>query len=175
MTTQIKKQNSTVLLLTLTAIMTAMVYVFTAFVNIKLPIAANGGLVHLGNVPLFIGAILFGKKLGAISGGIGMALFDLLSGWTLWAPFTLIIVAAMGWVVGAVAYNRRKPLYYLLALIAALVIKIIGYYIAEAIIFQNPIVPLSSIPGNIVQITVAAVITLALIHPLEKLTKFIKL
>ena len=45
--------------LVITAIFIALTYVFTAFVNIRLPIAANGGLVHLGNVPLFIGAIIF--------------------------------------------------------------------------------------------------------------------
>ena len=49
---------------------------FTAFVNVRLPIAANGGLIHLGNVPLFIMAILFGKKTGAIASGVGMGLFD---------------------------------------------------------------------------------------------------
>ena len=77
-TTQNKK--SPVFFLAITALLTALVYVFTAFVNIRLPIAANGGLIHLGNVPLFIGAILFGKRVGAIAGGVGMALFDLLSG-----------------------------------------------------------------------------------------------
>ena len=41
-----------------------------------------------------------------IAGGIGMALFDLLSGWTLWAPFTLVIVGCMGFVVGAVSYTH---------------------------------------------------------------------
>ena len=75
------------------ALFIALTYVFTAFINIRLPITANGGLIHLGNVPLFICAIIFGKKSGAIAGGVGMGLFDLLSGWTAWAPFTLIIVA----------------------------------------------------------------------------------
>ena len=71
---------SSVQFLTITAAFVALTYIFTAFINVKLPIAANGGLIHLGNVPLFIGAILFGKKTGAIAGGIGMGLFDLLSG-----------------------------------------------------------------------------------------------
>ena len=75
--------NEQVKFLTITALGTALVYVFTAFINIRLPIAAAGGLIHLGNVPLFIFAILFGKKTGAIAGGVGMGLFDLLSGWTL--------------------------------------------------------------------------------------------
>lgn len=49
------------------AIAIALTYVFTAFVNITLPIAINGGLIHLGNVPLFLFAILFGKKVGALA------------------------------------------------------------------------------------------------------------
>ena len=81
--------------LAITAICIVLVYVFTAVVNVKLPIAAAGGLIHLGNVPLFIAAILFGKRTGMIAGGIGMGLFDLLSGWTLWAPFTLLIKAVL--------------------------------------------------------------------------------
>lgn len=81
------KENK-VQFIAITAMAVALTYVFTAFVNVRLPIAANGGLIHLGNVPLFIMAILFGKKTGAIAGGVGMGLFDLLSGWTAWAPFT---------------------------------------------------------------------------------------
>ena len=94
--------------LVITALFIALTYVFTAFINVKLPIAANGGLIHLGNIPLFIGAILFGKRTGCLAGGIGMGLFDLLSGWTAWAPFTLIIVGLMGYVVGAITENRKN-------------------------------------------------------------------
>ena len=105
------QELSSVQFLTITAAFVALTYIFTAFINVKLPIAANGGLIHLGNVPLFIGAILFGKKTGAIAGGIGMGLFDLLSGWTLWAPFTLIIVGIMGFTVGKLTgiFHPGKP------------------------------------------------------------------
>ena len=63
--------------LVITAAFIALTYVFT-FINVRLPIAANGGLVHLGNIPLFIGAIIFGKRVGGLAGGVGMGLFDLL-------------------------------------------------------------------------------------------------
>ena len=135
--TQKQNRNSSLIFLTITALMTALVYVFTAFINIKLPIAANGGLIHLGNVPLFIGAILFGRRVGAISGGIGMALFDLLSGWTVWAPFTLVTVGLMGYVVGLICERKNKFGWYIVAIVAACAIKIVGYYIAEAVIYQN--------------------------------------
>ena len=81
--------------LVLDAMFIALTYVFTAFVNVRLPIAANGGLIHLGNVPLFICAILLGKRTGMLAGAFGMGLFDLLSGWTAWAPFTFVIVGAI--------------------------------------------------------------------------------
>lgn len=153
--------------LAITAICLVLVYVFTAVVNIRLPIAANGGLIHLGNVPLFVAAILFGKRTGMIAGGVGMALFDLLSGWTLWAPFTLVIVGLMGFVVGLVTEKKKSFPFYILAMVLACAIKIGGYYIAEGFIYGNWIAPVTSIPGNLVQIGVAAVITLIVIEPLR--------
>ena len=153
--------------LTLTAMCIVLVYVFTAVVNIRLPIAANGGLIHLGNVPLFVAAILFGKRTGMIAGGVGMATFDVVSGWTPWAPFTLVIVALMGFAVGWITEKHKSFPFYLLAMLAACAIKIGGYYIAEGIIYGNWIAPLTSIPGNLVQIAAAAVITLVIIEPLR--------
>ena len=175
-----KEKNSSasnVQFLTITAIFIALTYVFTAFINVRLPIAANGGLIHLGNVPLFIGAIIFGKKTGAIAGGIGMGLFDLLSGWTLWAPFTFVIVALMGYTVGKITEKEehQKFKWYVISIAAACVIKIVGYYIAEAIIYHNIIVPVASIPGNLVQIGLAAAITLAIVGQLNSAAKKIGL
>ena len=167
------KQRNTIFEITITALFIALVYVFTAFVNIRLPIAANGGLIHLGNVPLFIGAILFGKRVGAIAGGVGMALFDLLSGWTAWAPFTLVIVGLMGFTVGLIAEKSDQIYSYIAAIAIAGVIKIVGYYIAEAIIYQNFFVPVSSIPGNLLQIGFAALIVIAVIVPLKKAVRII--
>ena len=136
--------------LVLDAMFIALTYVFTAFVNVRLPIAANGGLIHLGNVPLFICAILLGKRTGMLAGAFGMGLFDLLSGWTAWAPFTFVIV-------GAIA--------------VACVIKVVGYYIAEVIIYHNVFAPVASIPGNLVQIGTAAVIVMICIEPLRKILR----
>lgn len=160
-------RNNRIFYVTMAAVFAALTFVFTMFVNVRLPIAANGGLVHLGNVPLFIGAILFRKKVGAFAGGVGMALFDLLSGWTLWAPFTFFIVGAMGYTVGAVAERKQKLCWYGLSMAAALIIKVVGYYIAEGIIYGNFAVPVSSVPGNLVQVCAAIIIVMPVILPLK--------
>lgn len=168
-----KDRRTNIQFVTITAIFIALTFVFTAFINVRLPIAANGGLIHLGNVPLFIGAIVFGKRTGAIAGGVGMALFDLMSGWTLWAPFTLVIVGLMGWVVGKMTEQESHQRYpwYVLAMVVACLIKVGGYYVAEGIIYGNWIAPVLSIPGNLVQICVAAVIVLAVVGRLNAVAK----
>ena len=61
----------------------------------------------------------------------------------------------------------RRPRGVKLALIAACAIKIVGYYFAEVVIYGNWVVPFTSIPGNLIQIGVAAVITLIIIKPLQ--------
>ena len=52
--------------LIMTAMLVALVFIATVFVNIKLPISANGGLVHLGTAMLFIASILYGPKRGLL-------------------------------------------------------------------------------------------------------------
>ena len=102
-----------------------------------------------------------------------MGLFDLLSGWTAWAPFTFVVVALMGYAVGAITEKRHGFGWNALAIAVACVIKIVGYYIAEGIIYGNWIAPVTSIPGNLVQIGVAAVIVLIIIEPLRAAAKSI--
>lgn len=153
------------------AMFIALTYVFTAFVNIRLPIAANGGLIHLGNVPLFLCAILFGKRTGMLAGAFGMGLFDLLSGWTAWAPFTFVIVGLMGFAVGAITEKRHGFWQNALAIAVACLIKVVGYYFAEVILYHSFIAPVTSIPGNLVQIGVAAILVLPAAEHLRKLTR----
>ncbi len=147
----------------------ALTLVATMFINIKLPIMGNGGLIHLGNVPLFVAAFVYGKKAGAIAGAFGMGLFDLLSGWTAWAPFTFIIVGIMGLVAGIIAEKLpgKKVYVYSIAVFAALIIKIIGYYFAEVVLYGNWVLPFGSIPGNVLQVVIAGLIVIPLAECLK--------
>ena len=159
--------RSTTKELVITGLSIALVFVATCFINIRLPIG-QGGLIHLGNVPLFLVAIIFGKKIGAAAGAVGMGLFDLMGGWTPWAPATFIIVGLMGYTVGWIAEHKNDMMGYILAIVAACAIKIVGYYIAEVLIYGNWIQPVMSIPGNLIQIGVAAVVVLPIVGVLKK-------
>ena len=167
------RQNKTMTLV-IDAMFIALVFTATWLINIRLPLVGSGGLIHLGNVPLFIGAMLFGRKTGAISGAFGMALFDVVSGWTAWAPFTFVIVGAMGYVIGWIA--EKKPfkmvmVNHVLSVILAIAIKVAGYYFAEVILYGNWITPMGSIPGNVIQVGVAGVVAFVCIEPLKKIIR----
>lgn len=142
--------------LVLTGLLTAIVFSATMFINIRLPISINGGLIHMGNIALFLTAFLFGKKKGAIAGAFGMGLFDILSGWTAWAPFTVVIRGVMGYVIGSISHANNKEgvnvLYNIIAIVLGGIWMIGGYYMTEVILYGNWMTPATSIPGNIVQI-----------------------
>jgi uncharacterized membrane protein len=162
--------------LIITAMLIALVFVSTLTLNIRLPIAANGGLVHLGTGMLFIASILFGPKKGALAGAIGMGLFDLVSGWTLWAPFTIVARGLQGYIVGKIAWsNGRKGgsmRFNLLAAIVSIPVMLAVYFLCERVLFGSWIIPVASIPGNLVQNVVGIVIALPVCVLLKKISVF---
>lgn len=167
-------RNSKTYELVIDALFIALTLAATWLINIRLPFMGSGGLIHLGNVPLFVGAMLYGRKTGAIAGAFGMGLFDLMSGWTAWAPFTFVIVGAMGYTTGLIA--EKKPFKHMMAnnilsIILAIVIKVVGYYFAEVILYGNWVAPFGSIPGNVIQVGFAGFLVLLFIDQLRKFVK----
>ena len=152
-----------------TALLIALVYIATRFINIRLPIAASVGLVHLGNTMLFIAAIVFGPKKGAAAGAFGMGLFDLLSEWAMWAPFTFVV---RGYIIGKIAWSNGREGNNMLVNIAGILVSgvwmIAGYYATEGILYGNWVSPVMSIPGNITQIVVGLVIGVPVAKALKK-------
>ncbi|RLQ94588.1 ECF transporter S component [Falsibacillus albus] len=170
-----KKHNKTFDLI-LTAMLIALVFVATIFLNIRLPIAANGGLVHLGTAMAFIASFLFGPRKGAIAGAVGMGLFDLVSGWTLWAPFTVVARGLQGYIAGKIAWsngrNGNSAAFNLLGAIVSAPVMLAVYYICEGILYGSWIGPVASIPGNIVQNVVGIIIAIPISAALKKMRYF---
>jgi len=92
--------------LAISGIMIALVFVLTF--AIKVPVPFTRGYVHLGDSIIFISAILFGRKVGALAGGLGSALADLVGGYAYWAIPTLIIKSIMGALIGWVSDSYRN-------------------------------------------------------------------
>ena len=157
--------------LVITSLFIALVYVFTWIVKIQLPFAPNGGLIHLGNVPFFLAAIFFDKRVGMTAGALGMGLFALTSGWVLWSPMTVISALIMGYILNKFNYKHIKMKNLLLSFVLVALVKVVVYYIGEVFILSSFVTPLASIPGNIIQIAVSSVIVLVVLKPMEKVFK----
>lgn len=161
------------------ALLIALVFIFTKFVQFPLPGSAGGGLVHMGNVMVFTAAIVFGPKKGFIAAAFGMALFDILSPYAAYAPITFLGKGAMAYVAGTLAYMSGKNgfslIYNSVGIILGGFLMILVYYLGEVIMYNNFYSPLSNIPGNITQIVIGYVIGIPLIFTLKKYKYFSKL
>lgn len=160
--------------LVVTSLFIALVYVFTWVVKIQLPFSPNGGLIHLGNVPFFLAAIFFDKRVGMTAGALGMGLFDLTSGWILWSPMTVISALIMGYILNKMNYKKYTLKSLILSFILVALVKVVVYYIGEIFILSSFAAPLASIPGNLIQIGVSSIIVLVILKPMEKVFNSIK-
>lgn len=118
--------------LTLDALFIAMVAVMTMV--IKIP--TYTGYIHLGDSMIFLVAVFFGRKKGALAGGVGSMFADILSGYMNWAPYTLVIKALMGFIVGAISnYDGEKFLGVknVLGVLAGGAFMVFGYFMANTI------------------------------------------
>ncbi len=82
------------------SILTAVTAVFTLLVRI--PVAPTRGYINLGDVAIFFTAFTFGPVTALVSGGLGTAIADLLSGYAQWAPISLIIHGVQGFLAGLI-------------------------------------------------------------------------
>jgi uncharacterized membrane protein len=162
--------------LVITAILAALIFAAT-MINIKLPFG-QGGLIHLGTSMLFIAAILFGPKKGALAGAIGMGLFDILGGWAIWAPITIISRVLQGLIVGKIAWSKGhrgdNVGLNILAAVASMPVMMAVYYIGQGIMYNNWIAPLASVPGDIIQNVVGLLIAIPVCIALKKTPYFQK-
>jgi uncharacterized membrane protein len=82
------------------AILITVTEIFTYMVRI--PIAPTRGYVNFGDVAIYFTAILFGPFTAFITGGLGTAIADLLSGYAHWAPFTFLAHGLQGLFIGLI-------------------------------------------------------------------------
>lgn len=146
-----RHSGNTVRHLTYAAMMTALTTICTAYL-LHLHIAALGGqgCFHLGDTVIYLGASLLPPVYACLSAALGGSLADLLCGSPIWIPFTFIIKALVALCFsakGTTIFSRRN----MLALPAALLITVVGYYFAEAVLYGNWFTPVYSVIANVIQ------------------------
>ena len=135
-----------------TAVMTALVIVFTSF--IKVPIGA-GGYIHLGDLMILLSASILPLPFALLSSCVGAALSDVIVGAPIWAPFSLIVKALI-----VLCFTAKKDKILcarnFIGCGLSCIITVVGYFFSEVIIYGNWGAYVS-MPWNLVQAVVAAV------------------
>ena len=81
---------------------------------LSIPLPSGYGYVNLGDAGVFLCACLLPGGLGALAAGVGAALADLILGWAMYAPVTLLIKGLTALLAGlalrrAGAAGRARP------------------------------------------------------------------
>lgn len=140
-------------LLTMTGILTALIFVFTAYIHIP----SFNGYVHVGDGLLYLAAALLPTPYAMFAGAVGAVLADCLTGYAIWAPASFVIKLVTVLFFSAKG-NRIIRKHNLLALIPAALLCIGGYYLYEGLIYGNFISPLYGMFGNLMQAIFSSVL-----------------
>lgn len=157
--------------LTATSIMAALVCVATLFFIV--PIPATQGYFNVGDAMIVTAAIVFGPMVGAIAGGVGASIADILAGYAYFAPFTLIIKGIEGAIVGVI-YSKMKSGFFSKLFIAWIIgglEMVAGYFIVEYLILGYGSAAFVEAPFNITQMLVAGIVGIPLSLALKRVLK----
>ena len=143
--------------LTLTAVMSAFVFIATFVPKIPIPL----GYAHLGDAAIFVIVVMFGRKIGIMSGCFGSMLADLIGGFPIWIGPTLIIKWLMAETFARIANLDDKFNWHSLRTVTALllagIVMATGYTLTGALLYDSLEAGLSSAPGLLIEGLVNAV------------------
>jgi len=117
-------------LLVLTGLFAALGCVATMVLQIPSP---TGGYMNLGDTVVILGAWLLGPVYGAVAGGVGPAMADLLSGYAVYVPATLVIKAVMA-LTAALLYRALGKKWPAVSAAAAEVPMVLGYWLFDGLL-----------------------------------------
>ena len=138
------------------ALFAALTCVATYFIHIPVPML--NGYANLGDAVILLSAFLFPSMPTLIASGVGAAVADAISGYGIYIPATFVIKAGVFAI--AMLIGKRGGWRRVLAAVAAELFLVLGYLVFEMWIVDMGAGAVASIPGNLVQAGVSAVVAL---------------
>lgn len=154
---------------TIDIVFLALFIAFTAAATFIFIPGPGGSYFNLGEIAIYLIALLCGPLAGLVAGAVGSALADIILGYAIWAPFTFVIKGLEGLVVGILG----RPLEFkrgVRAIVAGGLIMIVGYALAVWYLYDWPAV-FPEIGIDIAQVTIGGVVALPLALKLDRLLK----
>lgn len=139
----------------------------TVMTMISIPAFSGHGYLNLGDMVIFLAAMMMGRRGGLIVGGIGSALADIILGYSFYAPITLVVKGLEGFVAGFLLDTKMGRKTPLIPTIIGAILMALGYYIFEIFLY-GPGPALIAIPGNLLQGIVGAITATILYAAIKK-------
>ena len=166
--------NKAIRTLVLAALFAALTCVATMVIQIPSPM---NGYVNLGDCFVLLAGWVLGPLYGSLAAGIGSALADMFTGYMHYAPGTFLIKAVMALIAWAVAkaliarFGGKRTLCKGISAVLAELFMVVGYYLYAGLLLGKGLGALgaaASIPGNLVQGAVGAVVAALLFHIIDR-------
>ena len=122
---------------------------------LSIPLPSGYGYVNLGDAGVFLCVCLLPGGLGALAAGVGAALADLILGWAVYAPVTLLVKGLTAFLAG-LAFRRAKKAAIPLSLLCCLTVPL-GYFLYETVLLTAPVAAVNVLP-NALQAAIGAVL-----------------
>lgn len=140
--------------------------IFTMF--LRIPIVGGQGYIHLGDMAIYLAASILPLPYACVAAGIGGAMADVLGGYAIWAPATLVIKALL-----VIPFSSKKEKIITprncVATAICIAVTVAGYYFAEWIIYGSAVSGIASIPWNVAQAVGSALLYIVLGFALDKM------
>lgn len=137
----------------ITAMLAALVCVAT--MSIRIPTPSTGGYIHPGDALVILSGIILGPGYGFLAAGIGSAMADLIGGYFIYVPITLIIKGLIALTSGFIykkmqKNNASKYMAVTIGGIVDVIFVAFGYFFCESFMY-GAAGAAASIPANLIQ------------------------
>ena len=146
----------------ISAVMAALVCATTLLIQI--PIPATQGFFNVGDAMVMVAALTFGPIVGFFAGGIGSSLADLIGGWYVWVPFTLVIKGLEGFLAGSIMVLDDEDKGVKTKIVAWIVAgseMVLGYFLVQYYMYGLS-AALIELPFNLLQMVAGGIIGIPL-------------
>lgn len=156
------------------ALFMALTAVATMVIQIPSPM---DGYVNMGDAFVLLCAFVLGPVYGVIAGGVGSMLADLLLGYVVYAPGTLIIKSLVV-LVAYFLFNalgktvKIKTVALIVAGIVAELVMVLGYFFYAMLLMGKGLAAAASIPGNLMQGVAGVIVSTLLFLILDRRNLF---
>ena len=150
-------------------IITALFSALTLIATLVITIPSSTGYIHMGDALVLLSAYFLGPINGAVAAGLGSALADIISGYTIFAVPTLIIKAIVAFVAGYLYSKAKTQSFWKLLVFGVIgeIFMVIGYFIVEIILSGSVATAAVGIYGSMVQSIFGIIVSTILYNALK--------